>query len=192
MSREAVVRAVCGDDEECRRGLSEAPRETAEFFSAFSTFTPVLESLEAPLIEHVKNLSSAEALTGDRDLARLAVAHRLAQLYGGKFRGWEGDRCPICGAVPTLFLVKREPGALFEGRAKYAKCVCGFTWRYKWWRCPRCGAEGRENFEVLYREDMQGIFFHKCKRCGHVHVEVNGEIDEVAEYGLRILARYVA
>ncbi|AEA12709.1 formate dehydrogenase protein fdhE [Thermoproteus uzoniensis 768-20] len=192
MSREAVLEAVCGGEAECREELMNAPREVESFLGSFSTFTPVVRELKAPLVEQVENLSSAELMAGDRELARLAVARRLAELYGEKFRDWAGDFCPICGRTPVLFLVKREQGPFFETAAKLAKCVCGFSWRYAWWRCPNCGAEGRENFDVLVKEGLDGVFFYRCRKCGYVHVEASGEPDEVAQYGLRILARYVA
>jgi len=192
MSREAVLEAVCGGEAECREELANAPKEVESFLGPFSTFVPIVGELRPPLIERVENLASAEALAGDRELARLAVSRRLAELYRDKFGEWEGDFCPICGRTPVLFLVRRQQGPLFETASKTAKCVCGFSWRYRWWRCPNCGAEGRENFEVFLREGLEGVFFYRCSKCGYVHVEAYGEPDEVVQYGLRILARYVA
>lgn len=191
MSKEVLLNLICGDNEECREELLNIPKELNSFLES-SQLTPSLKSFTPPLLKQVENLGDYEALVGDQSLGQLIVARKLASMYGGSFRGWSEDYCPICGRRPQLFLVRKVNSAFFEGKERVARCVCGFTWRYKWWRCPNCGVEGRENFDVFVNEKLEGIFFNKCRRCGFVHVEAYGEVDEVAQYALRILANHVA
>lgn len=185
------LEAICGGDAKCVEEVRSTVSEIKTLFS-LDIPQPELSSEEPPLVDRVSNMDEIARALGDRPLARLLAAARLAGRYGSKFREWTGDRCPICGTTPSLFLVRPRPGAFFEGREKIAKCVCGFTWRYAWWRCPSCSSEGRENFDVFFKEGLDGVLLLRCKRCGFVQVEAQGELDEEDEYGLRILAGHVA
>ncbi|MEL9991222.1 MAG: formate dehydrogenase [Thermoproteus sp.] len=185
------LEAICSGDANCVEEVKSAVREIKALFS-MEIPQPKLSSEVPPLVDRVENIGEITEAIGDGHLAKLLVAARLAARYGVKFSDWTGDRCPICGNTPSLFLVRPRPGAFFEGREKVAKCVCGFTWRYVWWRCPSCGSEGRENFDVFFKEGLDGVTILRCRRCGFAQVEIQGELDEEDEYGLRILAGYVA
>jgi FdhE protein len=183
-----ILDVICGDNAECREELLKVPQEVNSLFNNNFHFIPRLKSLNPPLIDQVENLNDAKAYFDNEELAKLAVAHKLHLIYGDKFKDWRGSKCPICGRTPNLFIIKRSEAPSYSGYVKTAKCVCGFSWNYEWWRCPNCGVEGRENFDVLMIKNLSGVFIYRCKRCGYVHAEVyDVGINEVVEYGLRVL-----
>ncbi|ABO07828.1 formate dehydrogenase accessory protein FdhE domain-containing protein [Pyrobaculum calidifontis] len=190
MSKEVEI--VCGGDSHC---VEEVRRAVEEIRSLFSTPIPEphLSSLSPPLVDQVANMAEIVDAVGDEAAARLVVASRLAKRFAQRFAEWSGDRCPICGSAPRLFVVVPRPGEIFESRERYAKCVCGFSWLHEgWWRCPNCGAEGRQNFDVYIREGLEGAVFYRCRRCGFAYVEYQGLPREDLEYLLRIVVGHVA
>jgi len=133
-------------------------------------FGPVGES---PFFAHVD-------LRRTRDVARRYVPEEFVDYvirrslffrYGG---GEDGGRCRICGVPASLVVLRREDAGIFEGYRAYARCVCGSTWPSRPWRCPNCGVEGRENFEVYLLREGRLL---RCVRCGYLF----GEVEEAGE-----------
>ena len=65
-------------------------------------------------------------------------------------RGEDGG-CRVCGVPASLVVLRREDADIFEGYMAYARCICASTKPSRPWRCPNCGAEGRENFELFIK-----------------------------------------
>lgn len=170
--KEVFLKAICGEDEGCRREVLE---EISRLFSS-----PPLEAEgrgSPPLIQY----------DGGDPAEFLRKARRLRERHSTLFEGWRGDFCPICGLRPVVF-IRREVGDIYMSVEKFAKCSCGFEWRYSHWRCPQCGVEGRENF-ALYT--LGGALVYRCRRCGFKNIELEGGVDEETIHLARVAVSYV-
>lgn len=170
--KEAFLEVVCGSDAGCRE---EVLGEIRKFFSA-----PPLEASGGegpPLIRY----------DGGDPLVFFQKSRYLSAKYGGLFRGWRGDFCPICGSKPVVF-TRREVGDIYLIVERVAKCACGFEWGYEPWRCPNCGASGRERFEIFRLGDA---LVYRCRECGFKTIELDGAVDEETIYLARVVVSYV-
>ena len=165
-------RAICGDDPQCRGELEKLPSflQQLDHIAKKLDFGPVGGS---PFFAHID-------LRRSRDVARRYVPEEFVDYlirrslffrYGG---GEDGGRCRVCGVPASLVVLQREDAGIFEGYRAYARCVCGSTWPFKPWRCPNCGVEGRENFEVYLLKEGRLL---RCVRCGYLF----GEVEEAGE-----------
>jgi FdhE protein len=165
-------RAICGDDPQCRGELEKLPSflKQLDHIAQKLDFGPVGES---PFFAHVD-------LRRARDVAHRYVPEEFVDYiirrslffrYGG---GEDGGRCRVCGVPASLVVLRREDAGIFEGYRAYARCVCGSTWPSMPWRCPNCGVEGRENFEVYLLKEGRLL---RCVRCGYLF----GEVEELGE-----------
>ena len=165
-------KAICGDDPQCREELEK-----------FSSFLQQLDDIaqkldfgpvgESPFFAHID-------LRRARDVARRYVPEEFVDYlirrslffrYGG---GEDGGKCRVCGVPASLVVLQREDAGIFEGYRAYARCVCGSTWPSRPWRCPNCGVEGRENYEVYLLKEGRLL---RCVRCGYLF----GEVEEAGE-----------
>ncbi|MFN3805087.1 MAG: formate dehydrogenase [Pyrobaculum sp.] len=174
MSKEEFLKIICGNDVECRK-------------EALDELTPLFSTPPAQVERDPPPTPPLVVYSGDF-LETFRKARALSKKYGEWFAGWQGDFCPICGLKPILFYRREVDSAIFSGWERYAKCSCGFSWRYREWRCPNCGAEGRENFSVYVG---QSAMFHKCVHCGFVTVELQTQVGEEVEFLARLAVSYV-
>jgi len=165
-------RAICGDDPQCRGELEKLPSflQQLDHIAKKLDFGPVGGS---PFFAHID-------LRRSRDVARRYVPEEFVDYlirsllffhHGGRE---DGGRCGVYGVPASLVVLRREDASIFEGYRAYARCVCGSTWPFKPWRCPNCGVEGRENFEVYLLKEgrlLRGV------RCGYLF----GEVEEAGE-----------
>jgi len=174
MSRAAgFLDTICGDDEECMERVKNFLSYLDELERLVKKLPkPELLDYSPPLTERVKNLSqirekAAEITRGDEDAVDYLVRRRIFIEHGARIqKNWTGDTCPVCGLHPTLILYKPSETGLFSGHRPYYRCVCGSEWRGWEWRCPRCGGEGRRNFETLII--ASSIESRRCIGCKYV------------------------
>ncbi len=126
----------------------------------------------------------------DPELALLSyVARRiLYESLVGRVEGieWSGGRCPVCGLVPSAAVQLERQGWIYSQTALVLACLCGYSWEYESFKCPACGASGRESFDVY----IQGqVVYYKCRKCGHIlgTVRTSGES---SEKGLAVAVNY--
>jgi FdhE protein len=161
--------AICGEDRQCLdelESLSQLLREIDEIARGFE-----LEAAEGPppLITNLADVERAKHAAAARVPANFAdylIRRALYFRYGGG--EWNG-RCKVCGAPASLVVLAREKTGIFEGYRAYARCVCGSAWPFEAWKCPSCGAAGRENFEVYALKEGRLL---RCARCGYLFGEV--------------------
>lgn len=170
--KEEFLRIICGEDVKCR---SEVLNEIRALF-----FAPPLEAER----HHSLPLISPD---GGDPVEFIRKARYLRERYSDLFREWSGDFCPICGLRPLVY-IRREEGDIYTAVVRYAKCSCGFEWRYHYWRCPNCGGEGRYNFAVYF---VGGALMYRCRSCGYKTVEVDADVDEETLYLARVVVSYV-
>lgn len=173
MSKEEFLKIICGDDVGCRKEVLE---EVTSLFSIPPTQV-VDTSPTPPLVVY----------SGDF-LEVFRKARALSKKYGERFAGWQDDFCPICGLKPVVFYRREVDSGIFSRWERYAKCSCGFSWRYREWRCPNCGAEGRDSFSIYVG---QSAVFYRCAHCGFVTVELQTQVGEEVEFLARLAAAYV-
>lgn len=170
--REEFLEAICGGDREC---IEEVLDEVKQIFSAPPIEAERRSSL--PLISY----------DGGDPVVFLRKARYLREKYGDLFKDWRGDFCPICGLRPVVFR-RREEGDIYIATVRYAKCSCGFEWKYDYWKCPNCGSRGREFFAVY---QLGGSLIYRCKKCGFKTVEIDGDVDEETLHLARVAVSYV-
>lgn len=160
-------RAICGEDRECLEEIKELPSflnyvdEVARSFNVEAVGSK-------PLINGV-NLEKARE-SARRYVPEGFVDYLIRRALFFKYGGgqWQG-LCSICGSPATLVVLRKVDTGIYQGYAAEARCICGSTWSYKPWKCPRCGVEGREHFDIYLLDDVKIL---KCKDCGHFFGEV--------------------
>jgi DNA-directed RNA polymerase subunit RPC12/RpoP len=106
------------------------------------------------------------SLEEERFLASILFKRILYEAVRGRgFKmSWVNGRCPICGSLPILAVVRRERGDIFSRDVLYLRCICGFTESYEYFKCPSCGVSGRDAFEYNV---VGEVVYRTCSRCGH-------------------------
>lgn len=135
------------------------------------------------------------SLEGERALVSMLFKRALYEVVRGKDLRlqWVNGRCPVCGSLPILAIVRRERGEIFSRDVLYLRCTCGFTESYEHFKCPSCGVRGRDAFEYNI---VGEITYRTCSRCGHTIgiLKDNPNLDLdlimlVVMYGLVALAK---
>ena len=74
--------------------------------------------------------------------------------------GWEKGYCPICGAYPSLSIIKEKLGE------RLLHCShCGHDWRFSRVTCPYCEHEGQEGMNFFFIEDKAQESSFTCEKC---------------------------
>jgi FdhE protein len=172
-------KAICGEDEGCLEELAELPSFLKELDEVARRFQIEASPGVKPLIRGV-DVEAARAAAGRHvsgEFVDYLIRRALYFRYGGG--EWTG-RCAVCGEPATLVVLRRTDFGIYEGYRAEARCICGSTWNYAPWKCPKCGAEGREHFEVYILNEAKVL---RCRKCGHVF----GEVEDVHEESLQTL-----
>ena len=160
-------RAICGEDKECLEEIKELP-SFLEYVDRLARSFDIEAIDTKPLIKGI-DLETAKA-SARRYVPEGFVDYFIRRTLYFKYGGgeWRG-LCSICGGPATLVVLKKVDTGIYQGYATEARCVCGSAWSYKPWKCPKCGVEGREHFDVYLLDDVKIL---KCKGCGHLFGEV--------------------
>lgn len=85
-------------------------------------------------------------------------ARGLADLI--KDVSWEKGYCPICGAFPSIAMIKEKLGE------RLLHCSsCGHDWRFSRVICPYCEHEGQEGMNFFFVEDKAQESVYTCDHC---------------------------
>ncbi|ACB39984.1 formate dehydrogenase [Pyrobaculum neutrophilum] len=161
---EPLYRALCGEDQECLREARETPR----FLSELDQIARGLEihvdrpgqyAVESVDVERLRR--EAEGRGVPRQLVDYVVRRALYFRFGS---GGVGGRCKNCGDPASLIVLRREDLGIYERHRPYARCICGSEWEFELWRCPNCGASGRDSFDVYI---YGGVHIYSCRKCGY-------------------------
>jgi FdhE protein len=78
---------------------------------------------------------------------------------------WRKNRCPICGSLPTLSLLRGEEGK------RYSLCsCCGYQWRIDRLSCPVCGNREQESLAYFCGEGEEAFRIDFCDN-GHHYIK---------------------
>jgi len=165
-------KAICGEDKQCVEELRKLPSFLQEVDQIAQTldFGPVDKSPFFVNIDLRRARDSSRRYVPEEFVDYL-IRRSLFFHYGG---GEDGGRCRVCGVPASLVVLRREDTGIFDRYRSYARCVCGSTWLFALWKCPNCGVEGRENFEVYMLREGRLM---KCKQCGYLF----GEVEETPD-----------
>jgi FdhE protein len=73
---------------------------------------------------------------------------------------WEKGYCPICGAFPSLSVIKEKLGE------RLLHCShCGHNWRFSRVTCPYCEHEGQKGMDFFFIEDKAQEAAFTCEKC---------------------------
>lgn len=99
--------------------------------------------------------------------------------------GWDRGTCPICGASPTLSVIREK---ITE---RWLHCSrCGHEWRFTRMICPGCGLESPGGIDYFYVDDRRQETAFTCDSCKRYLITLNhvsdlGETDrDVTAMGL--------
>jgi len=73
---------------------------------------------------------------------------------------WMKGRCPICGSLPYLSLLKEEVGKRF-----LVCSYCGYQWRIDRIICPFCNNRDQEPLQIFYAEEEKTHRIDLCDKC---------------------------
>jgi FdhE protein len=181
------------DARELLKALCPDPRCAETFSGVYELFywlEGVLEELPEPRlsgagqplasgVENREEVAEALRLRGVEDEA--LVDYAIARLVSRRYKGVPSrGRCPVCGQVPTLLVLREKPGISFSTPELRARCICGYEGEAGDFTCPNCGAAGRENFEV-YIAPQGSLKVFECRSCGFRFAEVRGDALEERE-----------
>jgi FdhE protein len=75
---------------------------------------------------------------------------------------WRKSRCPVCGSLPTLSLLRGDGGM------RYSLCsCCGCQWRIDRMSCPVCGSKEQGDLHYFYGEGESACRIDLCDTCRH-------------------------
>lgn len=83
---------------------------------------------------------------------------------------WRQNFCPVCGAAPSMSVLRRlEEDDEFiksHGGKKFLRCsCCAAEWGHKRVSCPACGCEEPDELLILRAPDREFERVDACKRC---------------------------
>jgi FdhE protein len=82
----------------------------------------------------------------------------IAPMIDGQ--SWLKGYCPVCGAWPTVSVLKGN-----EGR-RFLNCsVCGHEWNYMRTQCPFCENSDTTKQEIIFSEDRKFEYAELCHSC---------------------------
>ena len=75
---------------------------------------------------------------------------------------WRKSRCPVCGSLPTLSLLKGDGGM------RYSLCsYCDCQWRIDRLSCSVCGSKEQGALHYFYGEGEDACRIDLCDACHH-------------------------
>ncbi len=119
----------------------------------------------------VDNIDLRDVIEGFPEGERALVSMLFKRVFYEIVRGkglrlrWVNGRCPVCGSLPILAIVRREKGEIFSRDVLYLRCTCGFMESYEYFECPSCGVKGRDAFEYSV---VGELIYRTCSKCGHI------------------------
>jgi FdhE protein len=112
----------------------------------------------------------AKALTISAPVISFFLRQVSRAILGKRARGlrgliqdatWEKGYCPICGAFPSVAVIKEKLGE----RLLHCSC-CGHDWRFSRVICPYCEYEGQKGMNFFFVEDKEQESVYTCDQCG--------------------------
>lgn len=163
----------------------------------------------------VATLAGGQAESGETDfhsraflepiLTSLAAADRAARGDGADAHGEVpsggatdskavGRRCPMCGALPVVAVVRDRTDAL--GARSLVCSLCASEWRFARLTCARCGEQAADRLVVHEAESIDHVRIDECGTCQYyiktVDLRRSGNavpvVDEVATIELDLWA----
>jgi FdhE protein len=90
--------------------------------------------------------------------------------------GWEKGYCPICGAHPTIAVIREKIAQ------RWLHCSrCGHEWRYSRMLCPGCEQESPSGIDYFYVEDRRQETAFSCDACKRYLITLN-QISDIGDY----------
>ena len=97
---------------------------------------------------------------------RPSIEAGMEQLRNGlDAETWLKSRCPVCGSLPSLSLLKGEGGK------RYLLCShCGYQWRMARLSCAFCGNKEQGSLTYFYGEGEEVYRIDLCDKC-HYYIK---------------------
>ena len=120
-------------------------------------------------------------------------AERFAHVSESTRRTAAGNRCPICGSLPQLAVIRPEG----DGGKRMLLCaLCHSEWEFRRVLCPACGEQDHEKLPRFTAEGIPALRVEACDTClsylKSVDMTVDGLaaplVDEVATASLDLWA----
>ena len=98
-----------------------------------------------------------------RSSTRPSIEAAGEQLRGElDLESWRGSRCPVCGSLPVLSLLKDEGGM------RYSLCShCATRWRVDRLSCSACGNREPASLGYFFGEGEESCRIDHCDACHH-------------------------
>ncbi len=89
---------------------------------------------------------------------------------------WEKGYCPVCGAYPTLAVIREKI------TQRWLNCSrCGHEWRYRRMFCPGCEKESPSGLDYFYVEDRRQETAFTCDSCKRYLITLN-HISDIGDH----------
>ena len=90
--------------------------------------------------------------------------------------GWEKGYCPICGAHPTIAVIREKIPQ------RWLHCSrCGHEWRFSRMLCPGCEQESPSGLDYFYVEDRRQETAFTCNSCKRYLITLN-QISDMGDH----------
>ena len=134
------------------------------------TLSPLREAMKSRLIDltrlpkgeipgfslpyHEDELATILFLISRPFFDRLRQTRRVDNAY------WEGGKCPLCTAKPSLAAIDDE------GRRSFSCSFCGTVGLFKRVGCPACLTQDASKITLFTAEEERGVRIDGCDLCG--------------------------
>ena len=88
-------------------------------------------------------------------------------------------RCPCCGSLPQVGLLRDEPDAL--GRRLLACTLCATEWPFPRLTCAHCGSTDADHLQVHHAESVPHVRIEACESCARYLKTIDQRRDGAAE-----------
>ncbi|HZD33306.1 MAG TPA: formate dehydrogenase accessory protein FdhE, partial [Candidatus Angelobacter sp.] len=88
-----------------------------------------------------------------------------------------GNRCPICGSLPQLAVLRQEGDG---GKRRLLCALCHTEWDFRRVLCPACGEENHEKLPRYTAEGIPAVRVEACDTCRGYLKSVDLTIDGLA------------
>jgi len=132
------------------------------------------QSLESAMNSDLAPSVGADDFFSRACLQPLAENLQLQQPEGS-YTG--GDRCPACGGLPQMAVLRPEGDA--AGRWLLC-CFCLREWAFRRLICPWCRKEDKEKLPRFSSDDWPSVHIEACDTCRHYLKAIDMTVDGLA------------